>query len=38
VTSDKISQPGKKKLEAADITYAENIPEQEFMKSEAGEE
>ncbi|MDY7012546.1 MAG: hypothetical protein SVX43_02900 [Cyanobacteriota bacterium] len=38
VTSSRISRPGKRKLDAADIAYAENIPESEFMESENWEE
>ncbi|MGK7876356.1 MAG: hypothetical protein AB4426_24580 [Xenococcaceae cyanobacterium] len=32
VTSEKISKPGKIKLEKAGIAFAENIPKSEFMK------
>ncbi len=38
ISTDRISKPGKDKLDKAGIAYAENVPETEFMESEDGEE
>jgi RecB family endonuclease NucS len=38
LTTGKISDNAKKLLDDAGITWAENIPEKEFMESEAQEE
>lgn len=38
VSSGKISKPGKERLSAAGIEYAENVPESEFMELEDQEE
>lgn len=38
LTTGRISKPAKKKLDEANIAWAENVSEQEFMESEAQEE
>lgn len=38
MTRGKITKPAKALFNAADIAWAENIPESEFMESEAQEE
>ncbi len=38
VTAGKITGPAKTLFDAADIAWAENIPESEFMEREAQEE
>ncbi|MBD1908154.1 hypothetical protein NDI37_15015 [Funiculus sociatus GB2-A5] len=38
LTTGKITKPAKERFKSADIAWAENIPESEFMQSEAQEE
>lgn len=38
LTTGKITKPAKELFDAANIAWAENIPEKEFMESEAQEE
>lgn len=38
LTTGKITKPAKALFDAADIAWAENIPESEFMESEAQEQ
>lgn len=38
ISKDRISKPGKDKLDKAGMAYAENVSETEFMESEDGEE
>lgn len=38
LTTGRISKPAKEKLDEANIAWAENVPEREFMESEAQEE
>lgn len=38
LTTGKITKPAKGLFDAADIAWAENIPEREFMEREAQEE
>ena len=37
LTTGKITKPAKKLFDEHDVAYAENIPENEFMESEAEE-
>ncbi|MEH2359235.1 hypothetical protein [Nostoc sp.] len=38
LTTGKISKPAKALFDAADVAWAQNIPESEFMEREAQEE